>query len=183
MSLLLSLGQLSSEICDRIDNNYNGETDEGLSTDADGDGHYTPDSCKTPNDDCDDNDPTVYPCAKEICDGKDNNCDGVGDYPPGVPHGPACDAYKECGLKGEILYRLCMIFGDGSFRNCVRLCLLERWLPSPHCRYEPGGVEVHLYCWFKHCKCYILRPIGSEHTKGIELDSLHEYGIITFKPE
>lgn len=27
--------------------------------------------------DCDDNDATVYPTAPELCDGKDNNCDGV----------------------------------------------------------------------------------------------------------
>jgi hypothetical protein len=36
--------------------------------DADGDGVF--------EDDCDDDDPTVYPMAEEICDNKDNNCDG-----------------------------------------------------------------------------------------------------------
>jgi hypothetical protein len=64
------------ESCDGIDNNCNGETDEGLSTDADGDGHYTPGSCSTPNDDCNDADSTIYPGAAELCDGKDNDCDG-----------------------------------------------------------------------------------------------------------
>ncbi len=29
--------------------------------------------------DCDDSDPTVYPGATEVCDGKDNNCDGYVD--------------------------------------------------------------------------------------------------------
>ena len=69
----------SPEKCDGIDNNCNGQVDEGLSTDADADGHYTPSSCQTPQDDCVDNDPTMYPGANELCDGKDNNCNGEVD--------------------------------------------------------------------------------------------------------
>jgi hypothetical protein len=38
--------------------------------DLDGDGFTTPA-------DCNDNDPTVYPGAPELCDGQDNNCDGI----------------------------------------------------------------------------------------------------------
>jgi hypothetical protein len=41
--------------------------------DKDGDGH-APIICG--GDDCDDSDPTVYPGAPEICDGKDNDCNG-----------------------------------------------------------------------------------------------------------
>lgn len=66
----------ATEVCDNKDNDCNGEVDEGVGADADGDGHYPPDSCKTPNDDCDDGDPATYPGASEICDGKDNDCDG-----------------------------------------------------------------------------------------------------------
>ena len=67
------------EICDGIDNDCDDEIDEGLSTDADGDGHYTIDSCLTPNDDCDDNDPDNFPGNIEVIDGKDNDCDGLID--------------------------------------------------------------------------------------------------------
>jgi len=49
---------------------YDGSS--GGCTDSDGDGACVPD-------DCNDNDFTVYPGAPELCDGKDNNCDGFTD--------------------------------------------------------------------------------------------------------
>src|SRR5207237_3614802 len=42
--------------------------------DRDGDGYGIGLDCLGP--DCDDSDPTVHPGAPEICDGRDNNCDG-----------------------------------------------------------------------------------------------------------
>ena len=76
------------EICDGLDNNCNGSTDEGvLNTyyaDADNDGFGNPlvstQACSQPggyvsnNTDCNDANNTVYPGAPEICDGLDNNC-------------------------------------------------------------------------------------------------------------
>ena len=66
----------ATEVCDSIDNNCNGSTDEGLSTDGDGDGHYIPGSCVLPDDDCDDTNPAVFTGAVEACNGIDDNCDG-----------------------------------------------------------------------------------------------------------
>lgn len=81
------------ELCDGIDNNCDGQVDEGLLniyySDADGDGFGNAAidtlSCSAPegfvdNDlDCDDLNATVFPGASELCDGLDNDCDGETD--------------------------------------------------------------------------------------------------------
>jgi len=83
----------ATEVCDTLDNDCDGETDESDAadasvwyTDADGDGYGDPDedvaACDQPSDaiadatDCDDDDPDSNPGATEVCDGADNDCDG-----------------------------------------------------------------------------------------------------------
>jgi hypothetical protein len=86
----------AEEICDGLDNDCNGETDEDASADAvtwyadlDGDGFGDPGvavtQCAQPTDhvldgtDCDDAQSTTNPGASEYCDGVDNDCDGTVD--------------------------------------------------------------------------------------------------------
>ncbi len=88
---------LKAEICDGIDNNCNGETDEPgaigcklFYIDKDGDGYGVassglclcgPSKSNTASQpgDCDDSDAAINPGADEICDGVDNDCNGKTD--------------------------------------------------------------------------------------------------------
>ncbi len=93
-----SANPAAAEVCDTLDNNCDGLTDpagaSGCSTfyfDGDTDGYGTalaaPKCLCGPSDsyttavagDCKDADKAIYPGAAEVCDGKDDNCDGSVD--------------------------------------------------------------------------------------------------------
>ena len=88
-----SANPIASEICDTIDNNCDGVINEGLDAtyylDSDGDGYGNVNvsqiACSQPTGyvlsatDCNDSEVTANPLAVEICDGIDNDCNGVVD--------------------------------------------------------------------------------------------------------
>jgi hypothetical protein len=83
----------AEEECDELDNDCDGEIDEGTDHvyygDSDGDGYgdagTTIEACEPPTgyvenaEDCDDSDPLQYPGADEYCNGEDDDCDGETD--------------------------------------------------------------------------------------------------------
>src|SRR5262249_35222578 len=107
------------EGCDGKHNDCNGKGDELIEFDADGDGFTT---CGTLVDvvpvkgicgapaaqlvDCRDDDDSIHPFAHEICDGKDDNCDGLRETsePCFVAAGPSCNVGQ----------RVCVDFSGGD---------------------------------------------------------------------
>ncbi len=88
------INPLAEELCDGIDNNCDGETDNDITMftiypDGDSDGYGDPTEPSEACDDvlgflrdagdCDDADPAVNPDATEVCNGIDDDCDGLID--------------------------------------------------------------------------------------------------------
>lgn len=130
----------ATEVCDGIDNNCNGQVDEGVLLtfyrDADGDGYgdlnNSVQACSAPahyvtnNGDCNDADPKVYPGYPEYCDGIDNNCNGLVDE--GVTH----TYYRDADGDG---------YGDSAVT--IQACSAPAGYVSDHTDCNDANPAVH----------------------------------------
>ncbi len=127
----MHINPAAEEICDGFDNNCNNRIDEGVLNlyfrDVDGDSFGNPfdtiEDCSLPGgysengDDCDDRYRDIHPDAEEVCDRRDNNCDGAIDS--------GCDCVMEetrrCGSTniGECGYGIQACDVQGIWGNCI----------------------------------------------------------------
>ncbi|MBI2580297.1 hypothetical protein HYV85_00635 [Candidatus Woesearchaeota archaeon] len=145
--------QPSTEVCNGVDDNCNGQVDEGVCcVDNDGDGYGS--GCSKGSD-CNDNNANINPGKSEMCgDNKDNDCDGLTDEgccPSSKPYswGGQCnecpqDKQKKCG---STCYS-----GSESYSNC-----LDTKYPNWNCR--PNGKSVCCpsgapYWWESDSQCH-----------------------------
>jgi hypothetical protein len=117
-----AISPVANELCNEIDDNCNGETDEGVQVvfyndqdqDGFGDAATTAEACTTPEgyvdnaDDCNDIDSQVQPNADEICDAQDNDCDG--------------DIDEEGAIGGLIWYQDADLDGYGNPDSTAIFC-------------------------------------------------------------
>jgi hypothetical protein len=142
------------EVCDNMDNNCNGEIDEGLgcNSDQDGDG-YTP-----LEGDCDDANAQIFPGAKEVCDGLDNDCnhsmdenlpcDEDKDFDGYTPDQGDCEDNDATSFPGSVEF--CSDLKDGDCDGAIDEddCTVD----AQEVRYFLSGYSIYTYeCYCGAC--------------------------------
>jgi len=112
------------EICNGVDDNCDGQIDEGYDRDGDGFvvcGKFNPDLTPVPNTmDCNDDPDTggaaIFPGASELCNGIDDNCNNVTDEST-CPGGECWPLKPGCAASGDC----CTVKDDCRLHGCKSL--------------------------------------------------------------
>ena len=110
--------------------------------DGDGDGYGDGPECEGP--DCDDTDRATHPGAQEMCNGGDDNCDGVPDGCACNPGLQNCRRGQYCAVTDDHQLACLPITADlvsGPGEPCGDGCQ-----PGTHCVSMPGGTMCVTIC-------------------------------------
>ncbi len=157
----------NQEVCNSIDDNCDSQIDEGVKgtyfRDFDGDGFGNPSasisSCSKPADyvidnaDCDDLKVNVHPGAQELCDGKDNDCDGLTDGQEGLTRQCGTSDLAACTFGTETCN------DAGSWVGCTAVMPQED-IPDNGIDENCDGVDQH---------CEIVQLSGDYNTRRVPL--------------
>jgi alpha-tubulin suppressor-like RCC1 family protein len=147
----------TSEICDGVDNNCNGQIDEAggflvfadMDRDSWGDAAGARAGCGTPpagyairGGDCDDTDPARFPGAPEVCDNRDNDCNAATYYPGDLDrdgHDPVACGGNDCNESDPVVYGGAPELCDRKDNNCSSGGAADTGEDGDNDRHAPVG--------------------------------------------
>ena len=159
----------NAEVCDEQDNDCDGDVDEGPPADAtdwyldlDGDGFgddaQVATDCDAPaghvpdGGDCDVADSAIYPGAPELCDGMDNDCDGV--VPSDEIDGDG-DGYIDAGTCGDDCDDGDPAINPGATEICNDTAAID---DDCNGQFVPGEVDSDADGWMECGECDDTEP-------------------------
>ena len=155
------------EVCDGLDNDCDTKVDEDPTFDADGDTYTWCGSGSRARIDCNDGNPAVHPydavtmMPVDVCDGIDNDCDGVVDE-NACPMGQFCSTAHRCYFPGDCTVPEgagCgpMLFCDLAMMPTARCTIV----PTTGCLAMPGSCPAGQRCDPAMNRCQPLAPLGA----------------------